>query len=230
MKPKNLLTQPSTSLFQRCALALALSILTVLPGLSLATETPTTKVASAEDLANAKVLVGHWRALPKSSEFEKWQRDMWMFSLFTCLRETGVAVPPDLAAHRVSRASTHRLTTDVPKMCEALKKGPSAVCHGLNTQQPPFEFPHSGLPSNYAFLGERGAEDGANVVVGGDCDLVASKRETRQFFVGSAKLRWSEKPRMQELQTASGKRMVKMGNAEFQTSAPGFHMVTVIAR
>lgn len=115
-------------------------------------------------------------------------------------------------------------------MCAALAGGPRAYCTGANSRQAPFEFPHSNLPADYVFLTAAGVPDRAEVIVSMNCQLVENVWDSHQFYVGPATVVWSQAPRLQEINTASGPRMLKIGNLTFKGEFPGHHAAMVVAR
>lgn len=181
--------------------------------------------AAHADLAqDAKQVLRHRLSLPVVTEFDKWQADQWTHAATECVVAAGLREDYSTVNKlRLYGSGTYTSSSDVTKTCAALAQGSSAECSDMTTRQPPFAMPSAGLPSSYVFLSSNQLPAQGSVhVVGGYCQLVAGKPETRQFFAGKATLQWLATPAPRVLNTASGPRTVRMGTLSFQVEGmPG---------
>jgi hypothetical protein len=190
-------------------------------------------VAEATDTplaAAAGAVAAHRLAMPSpSTDFERWQADQWLFHARDCARVAGL--PRSLALDRLPtyKAGSWQMPSDSVKACETLAQGPSPLCHSLSSRELPFTMPHSGLPPEYLFVAREAPLEGTRASVGGYCDLVANKAETRQFYAGTALVHWLKLPSPVAINTFQGKRVINAGTLEFLgDGVPGRHYTTVV--
>ncbi len=190
--------------------------------------------AAHADLAqDAKQVLRHRLALPVVTEFDKWQADQWTHAATECVVAAGLREDySTLNKLPLYGSGAYSSASDLPKTCAALAQGPAAECSAMTTRQPPFAMPSAGLPSSYVFLSsDQMPAQGSVHVVGGYCQLVAGKSETRQFFAGKATLQWLATPAPRVLNTAAGPRTLRTGTLSFQVAGmPGRALpLTVVA-
>jgi len=187
-----------------------------------------TGIAQADIQADAQRVLQHRLAMPVPvTVFEKWQADQWTFSAMSCWAVTpnrSREVESALNKLPIYGAGSHSAAKDDAKTCSTLaENGPKAVCFDLFAREAPFALPWAGMPTNYLYLATAALpKAGTMFVVGGYCQLVANKPETKQFFAGKGKLVWLAQPQVTSLNTASGARTLRLGTVAFEVQGmPG---------
>lgn len=165
----------------------------------------------------ANEVISHRLAMPTpTTAFAQWEADQWQFHAQNCARAAGVPVPAKLQTAKRYGSGSWQLPSNSAKTCLALAKGPAPTCYDLVSRDTPFQPPQRGLPSNYAFLGASGVQEGLRVMVGGFCELVSGKPETQQYYTGPAIVKWRVPLARQTLHTAKGAQQLEVGSLEFR--------------
>lgn len=196
-----------------------------------------TSLAHADIQADAQRVLEHRLAMPVPvTEFEKWQADQWAHSAAGCLvaaKNRNREIETALNKLPTYMDGSYRGADNYAETCSTLaKNGPKAMCSDLFPRSAPFVSPWAGMPTNYLYLDKSALpKTGTMFVVGGYCQLVGNKPETRQFFVGQGKLVWIAQPQVTNLYTASGPRNLRVGTLTFEVQdVPGdrFPMMVLV--
>lgn len=162
----------------------------------------------------AKSIIGTRSKMNPKTEFEKWLADQWIHAAATCAHFAKLELPKEFNKLPLYKAGSFSLPKNEKEFCQAIATGPSPQCFFLRATISPFEFPPRGLPNNYVYM-KRLVQKDTIVTVGGECNLVANKIVTKQFFAGKAKVVWRSLPKKQLVQTFNGPRELNMGTIWF---------------
>lgn len=192
-----------------------------------------TEQASLE--ADAQAIVALWQAQPTDSDFDRWVSDQLLYYAAHCAIQAKMSLPAVIRAARPlgqgSWASPQNANQD-RAVCRALasakETGLAPVCASMTSTQPPFAFPPTGMPANYAYPGKK-VEDGTKVTAGGYCLLVDGVSATRQFYAGPAVVRLLGQPAESIVQTAQGPRKLRVSSIRFEVQGGPASMPAVLA-